>query len=68
MRNDAELVSLRELARRTGMNIDTVRKWRDRDGLPCYRLSRRRQAVIWGEYVEWLRARAVQNRTISAMH
>lgn len=68
MNNPTELVSLRELARRTGMHVDTVRQWRDRDGLPVYALGPQRQAVIWGEFEDWLRSRAVRNRTDSPMH
>lgn len=56
---ECELLSLRELARRTGTNVDTVRKWRDRDGLPVYSLSRQRHAVLWSEFEEWLRSRRV---------
>lgn len=62
-----ELVSLRELARRTGLHVDTVRKWRDRDGLPVYALGPQRQAVVWSEFIDWLNARSVQYRTVSAM-
>lgn len=67
MLESCELVSLRELARRTGKKLDTVRKWRDREGLPVYALGPRRQAVVWGEYVEWLHSRRVQDGSIRAM-
>lgn len=62
-----ELVSLRELARRTGTHVDTVRQWRDRDGLPVYALGPQRQAVVWGEFIDWLRSHPVRNQTASAM-
>jgi hypothetical protein len=65
MERDTELVSLRELARRTGKDVDTVRRWRDRDGLPVYALGPQSQAVVWGEYLAWLRSRSLQNRTES---
>lgn len=64
---EVELVSLRELARRTGTHVDTVRRWRDRDGLPVYALGPQRQAVVWDEFVEWLKAHRVQNQTASPM-
>lgn len=54
-----ELVSLRELARRTGKDVDTVRRWRDEEGLPVYSLGQNQQAVVWCEYESWLRARRV---------
>lgn len=63
-----ELLSLRELARRTGAHVDTVRKWRDTEGLPVYALGPRRQAVLWSEFMEWLHSRSVQDRTIQATH
>ena len=66
--SDTELLSLRELARRTGKDVDTVRKWRDREGLPVYSIGPHRQAVLWDEFVAWLHSRRVQDRTISAMH
>lgn len=62
---DTELVSLRELARRTGMHVDTVRQWRDRDGLPVYAIGPQRHAVLWSEFMDWLRSHSVQNRTES---
>lgn len=60
-----ELLSLRELARRTGFDKDTVRRWRDEEGLAVYDLGAHRQAVLWGEFLEWLEARRRQNRTES---
>ena len=57
--NPVELVSLRELARRTGVCINTVRQWRDRDGLPVHALGPQRQAVVWGEYERWLNSKLI---------
>lgn len=62
-----ELVSLRELSRRTGVHVHTVQRWRDRDGLPVYALGPQRQAVVWGEFVDWLKAHSVRNDTVSPM-
>lgn len=56
-----QLLSLRELARRTGHHEQTVRQWRDRDGMPVYSLGGI-QAVIWSEFLEWLKARRVETR------
>ena len=67
MSQDSELVSLRELARRTGTHVHTVQKWRDRDGLPVYALGPQRQAVVWGEFMDWLRSHPVRNDTASPM-
>ena len=60
-----ELLSLRELARRTGFDKDTVRRWRDDEGLAVYDLGPHRQAVLWSEFLEWLHSRRIQNRTES---
>lgn len=49
-----ELVSLREVARRTGVCPRTVRRWRDRDDLPVYSIGGL-QVVMWVEFSEWLR-------------
>jgi hypothetical protein len=65
---ETELLSLRELARRTGKDVDTVRRWRDQEGLPVYSLGPRRQAVLWAEFMTWLQSRRLQDRTRSAMH
>lgn len=62
-----ELISLRELASRISVNVNTVRRWRDCYGLPVYALGPRRQAVVWGEFFEWLHARQVQTKTNEAM-
>jgi uncharacterized protein YjcR len=62
-----ELLSLRELARRTGCHVATVRQWRDRDGLPVYAIGPQRQAVVWSEFIEWLKSHPVRNNTESAM-
>lgn len=67
MSEPTELLSLRELARRSGVHVHTVQKWRDRDGLPVYALGPQRQAVVWGEFLEWLHARPVRNDTVSPM-
>lgn len=56
---NTELLSLRELARRIGKDVDTVRRWRDEEGLPVYSLGREQQAVMWGEFREWLDSRRV---------
>ena len=61
-----ELVSLRELARRIGKDVDTVARWRDELELPVYDLGRGRQGVIWSEFVSWLGSRR-QNRSTSAV-
>lgn len=61
-----EIVSLRELARRIGKDVDTVRRWRDELDMPVYDLGRHRQGVIWVEFLEWIGTRR-QNRTSSAM-
>lgn len=63
-----EIVSLRELARRIGKDVDTVRRWRDQLGLPVYDLGANRQGVLWTEFVGWLEGRRLQDRTSSAMH
>ncbi len=63
-----ELVSLRELARRIGKDVDTVRRWRDQLDLPVYDLGSHRQGVLWCEFVVWLQSRRLQDRTSSAMH
>lgn len=60
-----ELLSLRELARRTGHHEQTVRQWRDRDGMPVYALGPHRQAVLWSEFLDWLKARRVPTRARS---
>ena len=41
-----EIVSLRELARRIGKDVDTVRRWRDELDMPVYDLGRHRQALL----------------------
>ena len=51
-----ELVSLRELSRRTGIDLKTLRGLRDSDGMPVYRIDKRRQLVILGEFWDWFRA------------
>ena len=50
-----ELVSLRELSRRTGISMPTLRGYRDREGLPVYRFDKRRQIVILSEWWAWVR-------------
>ena len=65
--DSTELVSLRELARRIGKNVATVRKWRDREGLPVHRIGKC-QCVLWSQYQEWLDTKLIQNRTSSLMH
>ena len=54
---NCELISLRELARRIGMNVRTICKWRDEEELPVYYLGAQRHAVIWSEFEAWLQAR-----------
>jgi len=51
-----ELVSLRELSRRTGIDLKTLRGLRDHSGMPVYRITKRRQLVILGEWWGWFRA------------
>jgi transposase-like protein len=63
----SELISLSELARRIGVDVDTVRKWRDREGLPVYALGAQRHAVLWTEYTAWLNARRVVPRGTDAI-
>lgn len=54
---DTELLSLRELARRTSISKDEIRRWRDEENMPVYQSGKRRQAVIWSEFWEWMRSR-----------
>lgn len=56
---DTELLSLRELARRTGASLHEVRRWRDSEGLRVYQTGRRRQSVLWSDFCNWLTERAV---------
>ena len=51
------LISLDELSRRTGISAEELRRMRDEEGLPCYRLGRRWWRVIPQEFREWLDAR-----------
>lgn len=51
-----EMISLRELSRRTGIGLKTLRKLRDNQGLPVYRIGKRRQTVIASEWWEWVRS------------
>ena len=51
-----ELVSLRELSRRTGLDHKTLRDLRDNAAMPVYRITRRRQLVVLSEWYEWFRA------------
>lgn len=60
-----ELLSLRELARRSGVHVQTVQQWRDRDGLPVYSVGPQRHAVVWGEFLAWLHSHRVQTHTHS---
>ena len=56
---ETELLSLRELARRTGVSTREARRWRDEEGLRVYQTGRRRQAVLWGDFLAWLESRRV---------
>lgn len=64
MSHELELLSLREVARRTGHHEQTVRRWRDRDGMPVYRIGER-QAVIWSEFIVWVKSHPVQDHAKS---
>lgn len=67
MSEPCELVSLRELSRRTGLSEPHLRKLRDESGMPVYRIGRRTQSVIWSEFVEWVRSHRVSNeKSVSA--
>jgi DNA-binding transcriptional regulator YhcF (GntR family) len=55
-----ELVSLRELARRTGISCITLAQMRDFDGMPVYQLTRRKQLVVMREFWDWFRAHKVK--------
>lgn len=57
-----ELVSLRELAQRTGISQPTLRKLRDEQGMPVYKLTKRRQVVVMHEFWDWFRAHRVLKR------
>jgi hypothetical protein len=50
-----ELVSLRELSRRTGLDPKTIRELRDRGGMPVYQITKRRQLVVLEEWWGWFR-------------
>jgi hypothetical protein len=67
MSPETELICLSELARRTGKDVDTVRKWRDRDGLRVYAVGGL-QVVLWGEFMAWLDSRCTHNRSKSVEH
>jgi len=58
---ECDLISLRELARRTGVSLREARRWRDEEGMPAYRTGKRRQSVVWQEFKEWLKSRSVAN-------
>jgi hypothetical protein len=47
------LVSLRELARQTGLSIEEITRMRDECGLPVYRVMRKKQLVRLDEFWEW---------------
>lgn len=51
------LISLPELSRRTGIDAKELRRLRDEEGLPCYRVGRRWWRVIPEEFRAWLEAR-----------
>ena len=50
-----ELVSLRELHRRTGLSEPELRRLVREQGLPCYKVSKRRRVVLVSEFLEWLK-------------
>lgn len=58
--NGPLIVSLRELSRRTGFSEPYLRKLRDEEGMPVYRLGRRRQTVILAEFWEWVREHRIE--------
>lgn len=47
------VVSLRDLARRTGLSEREVRRLHREAGLPCYRIGRRWWRVITQEFEGW---------------
>lgn len=49
-----ELISLRELSRRTSLSQKEVARLRDEEGLPFYVLGRRWQRVLVPEVMAWL--------------
>lgn len=55
MEGVTELVSLRELSRRTGLDPKTLRELRDKAGMPVYRITKRRQLVVLAEWWVWFR-------------
>lgn len=55
-----ELVSLRELSRRTGLSMHELRRLRDEDRMPVYRFPhRRRQLVCLAEFRAWVRTHSI---------
>lgn len=62
MVESCELVSLRELSRRTGLSEPHLRKLRDEAGMPVYRIGLRTQSVIWSEFVAWVRSHRVESQ------
>jgi hypothetical protein len=57
------LISLDELSRRTGISPPELRRLRDEEGMPCYRLGRRWWRVIPAEFRAWLNERAAAAKT-----
>lgn len=62
MSENVEIVSLRELSRRTGLSEPHLRMLRDEAGMPVYQIGRRRQSVIIDEFWAWFRAHRVQKQ------
>lgn len=58
----SDLLSLRELARRTGISPTTLRALRDTGELPVYQIGKRRQLVIMSEFWAWFRKHRVSAR------
>lgn len=55
-----ELVSLRELSKRTGFGEPFLRKLRDTEGMPVYQIGKRRQTVIVEEFWAWFHSHRIQ--------
>lgn len=54
-----ELLTLQELRSRLRLREETIYHLRDTGAFPVYRLSARKEVVLWSEVVEWLRTTRV---------
>jgi predicted DNA-binding transcriptional regulator AlpA len=54
-----ELLTLQELRDRLRLRDATIYHLRDSGAIPVYRLSARREVVLWSEVLEWMRSRRV---------